>query len=55
MVVGNVVISPMKAWSYMASFVECAVVMYLASVVGNMMMGCFLELHATALPPMKKV
>jgi len=38
---GDVVISPMKVCSHIASFVACMAKMYLASVIDNAMMGCF--------------
>ena len=52
--VGNTVISPMKVHSHMASFIACAAEMYMASIIDNAMMGCFLELHTTAPPPRRK-
>src|SRR5882724_7546931 len=53
-VVGDMAISPMKVHSHIASFIACAAMMYSASVVDSVIIGCFLELHVTAPPPQEE-
>ena len=52
-VLSGIVSSPTNIWSHMASFVACVAAIYCASIIDNVIIGCFFELQVMAPPPIR--